>query len=332
MLLAASERHPSVHYADAPLIKAAFDADLETFKEIRLRSRDDINMCVRGFTPLMAAIDSRNQALVRYILDSGADINIGCDKNEFTGSFLGRHHTPLGRAIGHNDAPMVALLLTHGAKPTDYHLFHAVSHNMPDVVEALLTSTVDVNYVHDGVSVAARALQTGNRRLIRMVQPSVMLSLPSASFAPMSPVATAQPSMARTAPIPTLRRPSANTRSFEPSFFTGLTTAPPSIAVPTPPMTASMRQQRISALPAFSPTVAPPTITPIVLDEEVTPPLSIAGSLSRTGIVSPPRLNRSQNLSQDRSFGPFPSVTSFSPPLSLSATVPGTDEMYPTLY
>src|SRR6478672_9041058 len=99
--------------ADSPLIQAARTGSLDRIKFL-LDSGADVNLPGPtgddwDATPLQHAILARQAGAVRLLLDRGADPNRGAGPKTLT---------PLLLAAGDTDPTFVTLLLAHGADPT----------------------------------------------------------------------------------------------------------------------------------------------------------------------------------------------------------------------
>jgi hypothetical protein len=112
-----AECHAQVYEGDTALHAAAFAYDLEIARDLVTRGADIRARNRRGAEPLHAAVigapdatnwnPSRQQAVIEYLIDAGADPNAAA---------LGGV-TPLHRAVRTRCAPAVATLLRAGAAP-----------------------------------------------------------------------------------------------------------------------------------------------------------------------------------------------------------------------
>ena len=75
---------------------------------ILVKAGADINRESRGWTPLMHAVDFKNLAVAKQLLDSGARVNVRCEKDGYTALMLA---IELGRE------QFVPMFLDYGADP-----------------------------------------------------------------------------------------------------------------------------------------------------------------------------------------------------------------------
>lgn len=119
---------------DQHLVIAATKGDLEAVK-LQISQGADINSRhEHGTTPLMAAVQSRNSAVVHYLLEQGAETDVRDDNG-----------TPLLFHIVYYDDPNLMLdFLQHGADPNmvshrlSTPLMQAAAENKLDLVKLLL--------------------------------------------------------------------------------------------------------------------------------------------------------------------------------------------------
>jgi len=129
------------------LIYAMRDYQLDAMKVLLAAGADVSYIDNDGWTVLHQAVDCRqhrdddNGALVKLLIDAGADVN----------QQLASGSTPLALAVSHNHLAQVKLLLAAGADPNienndGWHpLNRAVIENKSEIVKALLAGGADVN-------------------------------------------------------------------------------------------------------------------------------------------------------------------------------------------
>ena len=93
--------------------RQAMEANLEELRRIVEANEEVVNARDKnGWTPLHEAIRSKDIEVVRYLLEKGADVNLRTiERNGKGGSPL-----YLARKYVNEDDPLIALLLSYGAK------------------------------------------------------------------------------------------------------------------------------------------------------------------------------------------------------------------------
>jgi len=132
---------PAERVAYAGLHRAAAAGDVATIeREIRAGSAIELRDG-HGRTPLHAAVFLQKPDAVRALIRLGADANAN--------ALEAQHYDPVTIAAVANDVPMLALLLTNGAKATNitspYHgtaLIAATHLGHAEVVRRSITSTI----------------------------------------------------------------------------------------------------------------------------------------------------------------------------------------------
>ena len=95
---------------------------------VAVAGRPDLPKSDIGYTPLMYGVMSRNPAVVRMLIDAGADVRHATRVG----------HTPLALALERNSVPMVRLLTAAGARPDYVQVADAVAKRPAEMVALLL--------------------------------------------------------------------------------------------------------------------------------------------------------------------------------------------------
>ena len=153
-----------------------------------------------GFTPLTSAVDHRHIPVAKFLLESGADVELPVEcplPTNFNGAsplmiacrqgplemvelLLSRGADPnrrnrlwhidstLRNAVHSRDVTIVRRLLKAGAKPHASHLYSSVIHGPSDVVEELIKAGCDVAYISkSGQPTIAAAVPMGTAAIER---------------------------------------------------------------------------------------------------------------------------------------------------------------------
>ena len=153
--------------AHNPLVQAVLNEDLEEVK-VRVIMRSKVNVkdkAYDGMTPLHAAVETGNIAIVQYLLDSGAKVNI----RDF------EKRTPLLMMDGDATPELFDLLIRYGAKvklmdKEKNTALHMLVQNADDeaMVRLLANHGVDVNAVNkDGETALMLAAENGNAKSVK---------------------------------------------------------------------------------------------------------------------------------------------------------------------
>ena len=142
-----------------PLIIAIKDRDVAKVHKKIFKGADVEMSSEEGKSPLLYAIESQMESIVRALVENGATVNVLCGGT-----------TPLHHAVGLADPLMVSLLLELGADP-EYQsasgttsLFYAVGRPSPAVVKVLLLGKADATALHgeEKKTPLHRAVDTNN--------------------------------------------------------------------------------------------------------------------------------------------------------------------------
>lgn len=132
-----------------------------------IKSLVNAGATVSGITPLILATHTNDDALVKFLLSIGCDINEVLDG--ISPLYLGGI-SPLYQAIFRRNPEMVKFLLTEGADPNlrignISYLFQAIDSDSPQIVQLLLNAGADPDIEHS----LLEAIDKGNLEIIRLL-------------------------------------------------------------------------------------------------------------------------------------------------------------------
>lgn len=154
----------------ADIYEAAIAGDLDSVKKFLTSNKNLLNVHSRdGFTPLGFAAFFNRPAVVKFLLQQGADANVA-SSNDFKVA-------PLHSSVAARSLEITQLLLDHGGKPNvmqqnDVTPLHEAAHNnVPDIVRVLLKAGADRDFkTKDGKTAMDYAVEINSQEIIDLLK------------------------------------------------------------------------------------------------------------------------------------------------------------------
>lgn len=159
-----SPLHLAAHYGDLAICELLVARRADVNSKLPTENRLWIHPTQR--TPLHHAVQSRNDRLVLFLVECGAEVNVIDSEGQ----------TPLLVASKHADAKVVETLLSHRAdanvadKEGRTALHHAADRKDPAMTQALLSRGADTDRKsHDGQTPTSIATANGGQEIVRLL-------------------------------------------------------------------------------------------------------------------------------------------------------------------